>query len=81
MIPLPARQRIVEKLSDIHKDCTSLMETANEFAKSKDPIIRALAYEIGVAVSKITAEGKIILKQLNETEEVCEENGFGALAE
>ena len=59
-------EQIFSTMEGIHKDCGSLMQAAEILEKSADPKQRVLAYEIGVSVSKITAEQKKILAELNE---------------
>lgn len=80
---MTTRQSIVENISSIQSDCQSLMVKANDFAQSNDPKLRALGYEISIAVSKITAEQQGISKTLAEleAEPVTEENGYGALVD
>lgn len=76
---------LVDDLKSIHVTCGELMEKANRFAASNDPKLRALAYEIGIGVSRIMADQKPMLEQINEiiykTQVVTEVNGYGALAE
>lgn len=69
-------QSIFSTMESIHQDCGSLMQSAEKLAASSDPKQRALAYEIGIAVSKITADQKQILTELMEIA-----NEVGAMAE
>lgn len=79
--PPLTRPSILQTIESIYKDCESLMGKADYFAASNGPKLRALAYEIAIAVSKITAEQQVILKTLNELEIVTEQNGYGALVD
>lgn len=85
MIPSP---RLIELLSDMRANCANLLVTANELYKSKNPKERALAYEININVQKMMAEQERILAELQtmrvnkeNEEEVCPENGYGALVD
>lgn len=58
------RKELFDGLNEVHETCGKLLEKATEFAKSNDPKLRALAYEISVGVQKITAEQNIILRDM-----------------
>lgn len=69
-------QSIFSTMESIYQDCGSLMKSAEKMAASSDPKQRALAYEIGVAVSKIMGEQKVIVAELVEIS-----GEIGAMAE
>jgi hypothetical protein len=62
------RQEVISAITGIQRNCSELMQIAKTLSESPDPKQRALAYEISISVSKITAEQKIMLKELQEME-------------
>lgn len=57
---------LLTKMDEVHNDCASLMKKAKLFSASKDPKLRALAYEISVNVSRIMSEQRAMLKEIQE---------------
>jgi len=73
--------KIMAYAETLQKDYASLLETAEKLSKSNLPAERALAHEITVFVANQNAATQKILKEYPKQEPVCEENGYGALAE
>jgi len=72
---------ILATVKELQALYAGLMQNAHKLALSPIPAERAMAYEISIFVATQTAATKKILEKIPLSEPVCEENGYGALAE
>ena len=59
-------ESLVSDLDLMHKANATLLEISNRLAAANTPSVRALGYEIAIAVSKMTSEAKPLLQEIYE---------------